>query len=112
MGLEQRLRLVARQRLDPEWAGDREQRALQAVVRERFGAGDGIVIGELEAVVGLAMQTQDPAAARTTRERRPAPRRARRSRRASWRARCAVCVQRATILAAAAADRRVRPAAS
>ena len=62
VGLQQRLGLVARQRLDPERAGDRQQRAVEAVAPQPGGARDGIVVGGVEAVLRLVAQAQDPVA--------------------------------------------------
>ena len=60
--VQQRRGFLARQRLDAQRARQAHQRALEAFVRERGGAGGRIVRGELEALRRLAVEAEGPLA--------------------------------------------------
>ena len=64
VGLQQRLGLAGRERLDAERDGGRHQRALEAVGADERRAALGVVVGEVDGRLGLAAQAQHPAVAR------------------------------------------------
>ena len=61
VGLEQRLGLAGRERLDAERDGGGHQRSFEAVGDHERRAAFGVVVGEVERRLGLAAQAQHPA---------------------------------------------------
>ena len=70
--LEKRRRLVGGEALDPERAGERDDGPLETGPIQRLHPKPRIVIGEAEAVFGLAVDSQHPLRTRPSDERRAA----------------------------------------
>jgi hypothetical protein len=63
VGGEQRLGLTRGERLDPEWGGERDQRAVEAVGRDERSPAVGIVVGRVERRLRLSAHAKRPAGA-------------------------------------------------
>jgi hypothetical protein len=70
VGLQQRLGLVPRQRLDPERTRDRQQRSVDTVALEQIQPRVGVVLAMVKRRLGLIAQAQHPAAAAAAQQRR------------------------------------------